>query len=217
MKLRPLPLVAAACLLVVVGVVHGLRSDRWGVAPAVEEAAARLGNVPVAAGGWSSEPRELNENELRVGQIDGYLSRAYRNPAAGQEATVLIVCGRPGPIAVHTPDICYRGAGFVVQGEPVRVDGPEVGDHKTTFWTAVFVKPGPVPRRLRIFWGWSPDGAGWEAADSPRWRFFHHPSLYKLYVVSPLLDSQVPPDKDAGLDLLRQLLPQLQKNLSPNA
>jgi hypothetical protein len=216
MKLRPLPLIVTACLLVVVGVVHGLRSDRWGVGQAVEEAARRLETVPQKVGAWSGKSFEIDENQLRIGQIEGYLSRAYRNPA-GQEATVLMVCGRPGPIAVHTPDVCYRGAGFVVQGEPVKVEGPQVGGRKTSWWTAVFAKGGPVPQRLRIFWAWSPDGTRWEAADWPRFRFARHPALYKLYVVSPLVDSKVPAEKDPAFELLQELLPQLEKDLSPDS
>ena len=57
---------------------------------------------------------------LEIGQIDGYLSRTYTNQGTGATVSLLIVGGKPGPISVHTPDICFSGAGYELKNTPMQ-------------------------------------------------------------------------------------------------
>lgn len=187
MQLRYLPALAMLLLVVVSGLAHGLWTNRWAVSGSLEEALARLDRVPVAIGDWEGTNFELDQRQLEIGQIDGYLARRYRNRQDGREVTVLLVCGLPGPIAVHTPDICYAGAGYTPMAPPVSELVPTDSfpfQEPAGFKTAEFRKEGAIfPESLRIYWSWS-DGELWEAPDHPRPRFMTSRILYKIYVIN---------------------------------
>ena len=52
---------------------------------------------------------------------------------APSDATALILCGRPGPVSIHTPDVCYRGLGYEPTGSPSRWDSrvEAGGEHRS--------------------------------------------------------------------------------------
>jgi hypothetical protein len=121
-------------------------------------------------------------------------------------------------MAVHTPDLCYRGAGYEVVGEPARVAVAGPGG-PAEFWAARLRKPGAgVATTLRIYWGWSADGR-WRAPDSPRWTFAGAPFLYKVYVVrDATADGEAGGEAgrpDSGVRFLGEFLPVLKQALFP--
>ncbi len=215
MQLRPLPLVAATCVLVATGVVHGLRSDRWGVGEEVLAAASRLETIPATVGDWEGVPFEVDQRQLDVAQVAGHRGQKFTHRVTAEKASLLIICARPGAASVHTPDVCYQGLGYRMQGDPVRqsVSGGGVSGE---FWTATFAKPGPVPDILRIWWAWGV-GDRWVASSNPRLAFARVPALYKIYVVSPVRDPKQEVQDDAGYKLIGALLPVLKQSLSPTA
>lgn len=210
---RNWPILVALGLVLASGLVHGLWSDRWRTAEEPAVWAARLAEVPMRLGGWQGEPLELDPKQVEVGEFAGYLLRRYVHPTRG-EATVAIVCGRPGPIAVHTPDVCFRGNGQEMLGLPVRWKyRPEDGGEGANFWVARFKKNAAgAPIIVRALWAWS-DNGDWQAPGNPRIAYARSPGLYKLYVLRPMTDPQEPLDKDGVLDLLQRLLPELKKTL----
>src|SRR5260370_5182040 len=108
-----LPLIVFAGLVLAAGTIHGALTDRWSASTSVAEAARRLDAVPQTLADWHGEEAPLDTDNLQSLQsagIKGHLSRRYRNIVTGERISLLIVCGRPGPISVHTPDICYGGA-----------------------------------------------------------------------------------------------------------
>ncbi len=210
---RILPLAAAFLLLVASGVGQGLWTGRWGVSADVKAAAARCDRIAMNLGEWEGQPVEMSPEQLAMAEIDGHCSRRYVNRRTGQEVRVLLVCGRPGPISVHPPDVCYTGAGYAVVAPPQRhhVEADPAAD----FMTTRFAKPGVEPDPLRIFWGWT-DGGPLTAPDNPRLTFARAGALYKLYVIRRMGSTDEPLDHDACLDFINVLLPELQKCLSPN-
>jgi hypothetical protein len=122
--------------------------------------------------------------------------------------TVILMCGRPDRMSVHTPDICYRGAGFDMVGEPVKATIPQRPDE---FWTARFRQHSKAAGRdLRIFWTWGCH-TGWRAPTSPRWTFGAQSFLYKLYIVH---DDKTTTDPNmVEAEFLEQLLPVLDETL----
>src|SRR5947209_9927630 len=92
-------------VLLVSGVVHGLWTDRWRAAAEPAAYAARLADVPRTVGDWEGQDVTLEEKSLRVAEVTGYLARTYVHRRTGAMAEVVVVCGRPGPISVHTPDV----------------------------------------------------------------------------------------------------------------
>jgi hypothetical protein len=192
----------AFAILAAAAVAHGFRTDRWGVSADLEEAARRLQTLPLTLGDWEGEVSSLDDRQAQMTQATGILVRRYANRRDHTQGSIMVLCGRSGPIGVHPPEACYGGAGYV--------PGP-ASIHKLpnggTLWVGDFTKAGPIPETLRIYWGWS-DGGDWLASESPRFDFFHSKVLYKLYVIQPVVpgeDGTIPTDTRL-LDLVVQEL-----------
>src|SRR5262245_30731902 len=98
--MRTLPLLAAFLLLALSGIVHGLWTGRWGPSPDLRAAAARCEEVPATVGDWEGHPFELDRRVLAAAEVQGYASRRYVNRRTRESVSVLLVCGRPGPMSV---------------------------------------------------------------------------------------------------------------------
>jgi Protein of unknown function (DUF3485) len=200
----------AVALVVLSGIIHGIWMDRWGPPPDLEAAAAKLERFPDTVGDWKGRPVTLNPQHIRLARIVGYAARRYQNPRTGTEATVLLVCGRPGHVAAHTPDVCFQGVGYRMAKEPTQFQVSAPSGPPAAFWTALFTKQEVgLPRNLRVFWSWSAAGR-WEAPVHSRLHFAPQPALFKLYVIEEMGQAPLPPEQTPCLDLLRQLLPALE-------
>jgi exosortase len=203
----------ALAVVVLQGLVHSWWIDRWAVSDEPGVSAARLADVPRTVGEWDGEDLTLDPHHQAIGEIRGYLFRRYVHRSRKTVLSVLLVRGRPGPISVHTPDVCYRGAGFEAVAPPERRTVAAPPAAPADFWTASFRKRDAVtPTRLCIFWAWN-DKKGWQAVDYPRLVFARAPALYKLYVVR-----ETPAADDAAaaqpvVDFLQVLLPALDEAL----
>jgi hypothetical protein len=212
--LRILVFPAAAAVLIASAVAHGVLSNRWGPPKDLRVACDRLSTVPEVIGDWESRPMEVDPRQLEVAEAVGHLGRLYVNRRTGDEVSVLILCGRPGPIALHPPTVCYRGAGYSVVSPPedFAVDSPagRVGSLQTVRVT----RDGPNPEPLRVFWGWS-RGGPFGIPANPRMTYAGAPFLYKVYVVRRLPRAEEPLQGDPAADFVRELLPVLNAHLAP--
>src|SRR5215831_4661092 len=112
---RMLPIAVALAAVLAAGIVHGFWTDRWRTARTVEAAVANLDRVPRTVGDWQAEPLA---SDVRDDQgLPGQLYLRYVNRKSGDSITVALVCGRPGPVSIHTPDVCYGASGYKV-GRP---------------------------------------------------------------------------------------------------
>jgi hypothetical protein len=206
--LRCLPLLLVGALLVADGYAHGLWTSRWGSTVELSSAAARLDDVPLVIGDWQGKDREpLSARELDETGFAGYVRRRYQHRQTGASVDLLLACGRGGPIAVHTPDVCYRGAGYQLMGGQTK----QV-EQGAEFWKIRAGKPETLsPTQLHIYWSWSTSGA-WKAPDNPRLAFGGAPALYKLYLVHEALGEGRASD-EVCRDFLGQLLPSLDQAL----
>src|SRR5947209_8583173 len=109
-------IVTATLAVVASGLVHGFWTDRWRPSVATAEAVARLEGVPLDLGGWRGH-RDDKPAPTGAG-VAGSLQRTYVN-GKGQVVKMALLCGRPGPLSVHTPVACYGGSGYTVDA-PVR-------------------------------------------------------------------------------------------------
>jgi hypothetical protein len=208
---QALPLPAAFGVVLLTVVLHGLWTDRWVVAGAVEESVARLDRLPERLGDWEGSPLEMSAHEVALAGGAGHLARVYRNRVSGESVTVILLCGRPGPLSVHTPDVCYRGLGYLPTAQPVAWTPPAAGSAE--FFTAKFRKDGPDGARfLRILWAWGADGA-WQAPANPRLTFAQQPALYKLYLVRSMAREDESLKTGACVDFLREFLPAAERAL----
>jgi hypothetical protein len=223
--LRNMPLVIAIALVLGTGVVRARWASRYADTRDLKAAAERLAAVPPNAGDWIGTTRPFDVSMYKAAGIQGALMRTYRNQQTGQEMTLLIVLGRPGPIAVHTPDICYGGAGYRMLSDhiPVTVDGPS-DSVLGQFWKLRMAKTeAAVPENLNVTYGWSADGR-WQAPErDARFAFADALVLFKLYAVRTVPPAivakgeKVETETDPTADFLRAFLPELNRTLFPPA
>ena len=209
---RLLPVSAAVIVLLFSGVVHGLWTDRWAESRDVIAAAARLNDLPMKLGDWEGKAASGSRPS---GGLAGAMSRHYVHRPTGRSVTLFLGCGRPGPVSIHTPDVCYAANGYEVTA-PARYAPSDLPGH-ASFWMTEMVRSRAAEEsRLRVFFAWGATGE-WQAADNPRVAFAGTPVLYKLYVLRDLPAGTQPPADDPCLDFFKRLQPELQKCLFPAA
>ncbi len=207
----------AAAVIIGAGLVHGVWTNRWGASPALVELAVRYESVPMVIGDWKATPFELGVRERRMAGAEACLARVYRNARSGASVSVLLLGGLPGEIAAHTPDVCYQGAGYVLDSpaaysyQPRDREGPHA-----ELLTALAARGGANPSVLRIFWTWH-TSKGWVASEGVRWKYASDPMLSKLYIVRETGGAPVEPDRDPCKEFLDVLLPELDRALCPAA
>jgi hypothetical protein len=202
--------------LVVAAVFEGMRSGRWGISEDLKAAAARLDRVPARFGDWTSSDNPVDRKILERAEAAGSVSRVYRNAKTGSVVSVLLLCGRAGPIASHTPDICYAGLGYQMSGGELRKTlSPPAGP--ATYWSARFAKDAADPG-LEVNWAWGDAAGTWVAAEAPRLEFASRPVLYKVYAtraLAPAATRSGTPEPDPVHDFLTEFLPVVRTALDP--
>lgn len=211
---RPAALLAAVVLIALTGLVHGLWTNRWSENQELLKAKATLAQISLPLGDWQGrEQQQIDAARLEQAGIVGHVRRVYAHQEHEQSIGMLLMCGEPGPISVHTPETCYRGAGYEIVGEAQRVKVQLPQGQSAELFTARFHKPrssGTPP--LRIFWTWNA-GEGWQAPQLPRFTFRKAKALYKLYAIREMTSVQESIQDDSIIPFLEQALPQLQKEL----
>jgi len=211
-----LPSIAFISLVLVAGVYQGMENERWHSSSNVADAARRLENVPRLLGDWKGQEQPLNIGDLTHLGIRGHMSARYRNSTTGDVVTVLIVCGRPGPISVHTPDVCYRTAGYTAAGEIHAKEIPIEGGKKRSVWAQWFRRPATqAASQIEVNWAWLANNE-WVAPDNSRLSFAGFAAIYKLYVVRELPALESNRKRDASALFLHDFLPALEKVLAPS-
>ncbi len=215
-RILPIPFVVG--LLVVMGseLLHGPWTDRWSFSGELDAACARLPKQDEAmtVGDWKGRPaKELPHEDIVIGEIAGYFNQEFTHPN-GSVIHVLVLCGRPGPIAVHSPEVCLGGEGCTLDGRRERL-GVDLAppDKRVEFWAGQFYWfDGGLRRDRRQFWTYSPNGT-WTAEDNPRFSFARYPSLYKIYIVRQMSRRDEKLEEDPTLDFIKVFMPELQKRL----
>jgi hypothetical protein len=188
------------------GLVQGYWTGRWDAADQAEASAALLRQMPLQLGDWKGQ--ELPADPAEVGKASAYLYRRYVNQRNGTAVTLILASGRPGPISIHTPDVCYAASGYEMRRSQLFAPLP---DATAQFKAAHFVKTRSAGQtHLRVCWSWNAGGP-WAVPDNPRLAYAGYPVLYKLHMVREMASANEPLEEDPGMDLLRGLLAEFQK------
>ena len=204
---------AALAIIVSAGITQGRWSGRWSGSDGLKRSASEIARIPIAVGEWQGEELPLDRRTQEGAGIEGFVMRRYVN-RRGEGVTVLLVCGRPGPIAAHTPEVCYPGAGFEATAPKVRLP-VGVGSQPDEVWVTDFSQGESALRsNLRVFHAWTTDGT-WTASETPRMGFAGEPILYKLYVVQEMDNKKRQPRDVPAFAFLGQFLPVIRATLFP--
>lgn len=162
---------------------------------------------------------ELEVSVVRLLQCPSYVSRIYEHEQTGDVVSVAVLLGPPGPISVHTPEICYSSHDYSVFGERRLVTIQDASGKDHSLWEVTMKSNGLEEASQRVLYGWS-TGSHWEAAEYPRFGYGGAPYLYKLQLSASLLNGKESVDEsDPTQDFLSQFLVQLSDRLvdsSPN-
>lgn len=163
-----------------------------------------LSEIPTEFGDWKlTTEKPLAENAQRQLRCYGSTTRVYQNLNTGDSVTVAVLFGPRGPIAVHTPDVCYVSQGTKPAApRSVRSFNTDAGQHR--LWTIDFKQNGETNPSLNVLYGWS-SGGDFEAADNPR--FWLTDDLFKIQVAGPITGTAVKPTEA----FLKAFLPHLEK------
>jgi hypothetical protein len=213
--MRTLLLAVAVCLIALDGYIYGRWTNRWEDAPDLAQAAARLPSVAMTIGDWQATVRALGAREARQAGFQAYFLRQYQKGKDGDVVTVMLACGPPGPLSVHTPDICFDAAGFDVAGKVGQQGfaGPDPSQ-KAEFCRARFTKKDAAGgAHLQVFWSWHAHNA-WQAPANPRWTFAGLPVVHKLYVTHQMARLEDDgKETTACAEFMGLLLPELERTL----
>src|SRR5581483_5422738 len=134
-------IVVALVVVIGSGLVHGVWGDRWQKSTALEEACARVAQVPLELGDWHGKEVIVDDEEFRRAGAEAYWMRTYTHRRQPLSVLVILMCGRAGRMSVHTPEVCYQGAGFQMLGTPRATKIAWADDEEPgRFWTARFGK-----------------------------------------------------------------------------
>ncbi len=200
---RRVPIAVILGLTLLSGVVHGYLDGRWTKSEDLIKVGQQLKNLPDACGDWTLvESSELKEDAAEMLRCYGSEVRKYQHQKNQALVTVALMFGPRGPIAVHTPEVCYDSIG-TKQVRPRQADS--IRTKKGTrhqLWSVQFSKePNPEPS-LDVWYAWS-DGGAFEARKHPR--FWMTENLYKIQLAGPVGDEAQRPCED----FLNAFLPHL--------
>lgn len=185
-KMHHIMLATAAVIIVGSAVVHGVMTDRWikRHSEKLTQYTARLEQVPTQFGDWESTPDTVDPAEFKASGCDGHFSRVFTNKVTKDQISVFLVSGRGYHVTIHTPDFCYKAAGYDqrAQEEPYSFQAPGVGD-KIEVAHALFKKDTPTETsQLRILWNFTVDGT-WRSPEVPKLTYGGEDAMYKLYLI----------------------------------
>ena len=221
---RYLPIVLGVVAIVGLTIPQFIMTDRWADTNVTAlQQAELLRNVPMTIGNWHGEDMPVDETVRDTAGAIGAVSRVYRNVRTGESVDLWLIVGHGRPISAHTPNICYRSAGFEMRAPEsslypmVFPDQPEA-----PFLTNTFFKEDVTGRRLiRVFWSWYNPKADedlstveWEAPSNSRWHFGNTRALYKMYFTSEMRDPMETAEESPCLRFAREFLPVVNQALA---
>ncbi len=206
-----LAVVLAAAVTVLSGVLQGRLRNRWGPSAGTLAAAKKLKQMPSQFGDWRLQSSgKLDETALSQLAPAGYLVSNYENQVTGELVSVTLLLGPPGPISVHTPEVCFSSRNYQSQGERQLVAIRRADGSDDELWTLDYKAGNIRGDLLRMYYGWSA-GSRWSATKDPRFFFAGQPYLYKIQLSCGLPAAAGGQSSDPCRKFLEDFLPVARK------
>jgi hypothetical protein len=206
------------CLTVASGVLQGRIRNRWGPSETMVAAAKELQNVPKTFGGPQNDRWKLiktdtlQDDVVETLECTGYIDRSYENRRTGERVSVFVVVGPAGPIAAHTPELCFSSQNYTSRDTRQRTVIPTAAERDDELWALSFKTKNVMEDLLRVYYGWTTSNR-WSAPDNTRFAFVGSPYLYKIQVESEMPAGSNLKTTDTCREFLKDFLPVLRKHL----
>ncbi|MCA9186268.1 MAG: exosortase-associated EpsI family protein [Pirellulaceae bacterium] len=216
------PILAALVILAAGTYMQAQISERWVKQDStlLQKFDENLDNVPTVIGDWVGEDEELPQDEFQASNCKDYISRNFTNQKTGEVISMFLVCGTARNVTIHTPDWCYVGAGFKMESKPAPVTVECEGiSPSPVFSTTTFLKTddaGDTTQHVRILWSYSDSGV-WEGPSYQKFHFRGRPALYKVYIISPVVDSNTNVSDSSAVLFAQMIMPILNQSLFGDA
>jgi Protein of unknown function (DUF3485) len=214
---RYLPIILGVLVIVGLTIPQIVMSDRFASTNvSAGQRAELLKKVPKKIGDWHGEDKAIDATVRDIAGAVGAVSREYRNIRTNEKVDLWLIVGHARDISRHTPNVCYKGAGFEQRAPENSLYPMEFpGVPKAPFWTNTFFKEDFTGRRLlRVFWSWHNPQTGenegkvvWEAPENSKRQFGNTRALYKMYFTSEMRDLSEMPEQSACLRFAREFMP----------
>ncbi|MGO9112642.1 MAG: exosortase-associated EpsI family protein [Thermoguttaceae bacterium] len=214
-----LSLAVVMALTLASGVIEGRIRNRWGPSETMLAAAEKLEKVPRQFGGpqndrWQLQSSEtMDQDTVEMLECTGYILRTYGNPRTGEMVSTFVVVGPAGPIAVHTPEICFPSQNYKSRDTRQQVAIPDDQGQEDRFWALSFKSKNIQEDLIRVYYAWS-TGNRWSAADDARFAFVGSPYLYKIQLSSTLPAGADPKTDDTCKKFLKDFVPVVRQYLT---
>ncbi|QEG42471.1 exosortase-associated EpsI family protein [Roseimaritima ulvae] len=180
---QKIAIVAIISLTLLSGVAHGYLDGRWAAKTDLQAVGQRLSELPEQCGDWVLlEQQELDPGAATLLRCYGSEVRVYQHQETEVVVNVALLFGPRGPIAVHTPEICYSSSGTKQFGE-TQAHTLDTAGSPHTLWQARFTQDQQPEPTLDVWYAWS-DGGPMQAAQYPR--VWLTENLYKIQVAGPV-------------------------------
>jgi hypothetical protein len=188
------------------GVLYGSYSQRWNAPGKLASAADELRWFPREIGRWKAvEDIPIEESALEMLECTGYICRRYVNGDTGKSLQLALLIGPPGPIAVHTPEICFSSRAYDIRDERSETSVADSSAKRHSFWKVDFTTRNAFTDNLRVYYAWSRCGE-WKASASPRFEFAGAPLLYKIQLATYVNSNVSEEAEDPGRQFLDEFL-----------
>ncbi|MFN5768911.1 MAG: exosortase-associated EpsI family protein [Pirellulaceae bacterium] len=187
------------------GAVQGWFSGRWVDRSKQQAISQAITELPTSVGDWTMQKDvPLGKSALALLNPYGYINRVYANEKTGWIISIAVLYGLKGPIAVHTPEVCYSSRDFVLLGSKSAYTLPI--SNEGTLWSQEFQSRKVGAEHMMVYHGWS-DGGPWMAAKNPR--FLRTETLAKVQIAAFGADKE----QDPIPEFLEQFIPLLRTAL----
>ncbi len=188
-------------------ILHGRWTNRWGVPNEMPVAADVVKTLPHDFGPWHlKETKELEPAVRGILQCENYSQGYYVNHETGEQVMLTLLLGPPGPMSVHTPEICYSSADYTPLADRQRVN-IQPGIAEDAAWMVQFHSGHELQGGItRVYYAWN-DGSHWSALDEPRITFGGRPFLFKVQILTQLPEAGATVVEDSARTMLRDFIP----------
>ena len=181
-------IMACIVLTVISGVIRGYMDQRWGPSTEMLAAAERVRAIPERIGDWQATSLdELSDDTVKMLRCTGNVFRTYVHRRTGKQISVVFMVGPAGPLAIHTPDVCYRSSNYREYQSRRRKPIVDANGIEHDFFVTTFQENNVGKRLLRVYYSWNHDQR-WRAPGGARSAFAGVPMLYKIQVATHDVD-----------------------------